>query len=646
MMTSVTTKLFQQRCCVTALLLILAILISCGRQNDYNSLNIKEILESADSVRFVDPAAADSMFRLVLYSGTSKTGADYLRACIGLSKVKTDQGVFDSAKIMLDNISEYVINAEDSIISLDYHLARGYLFTKTDNVVQAEQAYNTGLQLAESRSNEEYQHIFRINLGQSGIESGNYAQALKTLMEELDFAEARGEKSHMATALQNIAEVRYLTGEFHHALTAARRALGLFSGLNMITESGRIMMNMGVYYRNLGNYDSALVMYRKAGEQVSQQGDSTGMIKIRYNMANILALQMKYPEAEIEMKFVFEYCTRKGIQAGQIFALSGLAMIYEESGNLSGSITVIDSAIGMAQRSNMVNDLVTLYDRRSLVFAKAGRYDEAYRSLKDFRNLSDSLLSVEKQKEITELEKRYETRQKEAENQLLKKDIEVKNTRLWVMGAVSATGILSLVVITGFFIMRNRRISYQRHITEGRNKMLEMENQKNQTELQNKELENRLKEEHIEKLKYQTSLREQELVYHTLARAELTQILRSVKDKLSPFYQQLSRKKDQAEFQQALLEITRDSKKDPLSEFEILFKQLHPSFYDRLLAVNPTLSKTELMISGMLRLNLSSKDISSLLNLSVNTIEATRSHIRKKLNLEAGENLTGYMISL
>ena len=44
--------------------------------------------------------------------------------------------------------------------------------------------------------------------------------------------------------------------------------------------------------------------------------------------------------------------------------------------------------------------------------------------------------------------------------------------------------------------------------------------------------------------------------------------------------------------------------------------------------------------------NLSTKDISRLANIDINSIEMTRYHIRKKLNMEQGENLAAFMMTV
>ena len=90
----------------------------------------------------------------------------------------------------------------------------------------------------------------------------------------------------------------------------------------------------------------------------------------------------------------------------------------------------------------------------------------------------------------------------------------------------------------------------------------------------------------------------------------------------------------------------RDAQRDPLGYFEVSFSCMHSCFFENRLAVSTNLSKAELQICALLRLNLSSKDIARLLNLAVASIDVTRSHIRKKLGLEQNQSLTSYLIMM
>jgi len=161
-----------------------------------------------------------------------------------------------------------------------------------------------------------------------------------------------------------------------------------------------------------------------------------------------------------------------------------------------------------------------------------------------------------------------------------------------------------------------------------------------------RDLEIQLKDEEMQKLQLEMQLRDQELVYQTMLRVDLTQINRSVQEKLTPFNLKLSSKKDQSEFIQVIQEITREAGKDPLADFEILFTQLHKSFFEKLISSYDSLSKTELQVCAMIRMNLSTKDMARMMNLSVASIDMTRHRIRQKLNLEQKDNLTTFLMGI
>jgi len=85
---------------------------------------------------------------------------------------------------------------------------------------------------------------------------------------------------------------------------------------------------------------------------------------------------------------------------------------------------------------------------------------------------------------------------------------------------------------------------------------------------------------------------------------------------------------------------------DAWKEFELRFEQVHKEFFYVLKELYPDLTPVELKICSLLRLNMSSKDISTLTNRSVRTIENTRTSIRKKLDLNPQTNLSSYLLSI
>jgi DNA-binding CsgD family transcriptional regulator len=84
---------------------------------------------------------------------------------------------------------------------------------------------------------------------------------------------------------------------------------------------------------------------------------------------------------------------------------------------------------------------------------------------------------------------------------------------------------------------------------------------------------------------------------------------------------------------------------DVLRRIEEQFDLVHNNFMKRLQEKHPGLSLNERMMCAYIKMNLSSKEIAPLLNISVRGVETLRYRIRKKLLLGREDNLTDYLNS-
>ena len=203
--------------------------------------------------------------------------------------------------------------------------------------------------------------------------------------------------------------------------------------------------------------------------------------------------------------------------------------------------------------------------------------------------------------------------------------------------------LIGSVVIGMVLFFFNRRKVY---LTRQRALILENENQHRKEQAEKYRLEKQLREKEAERYRLDLEKKEQELVFQTLKQANTEQLNHSVNLRLRPFADRFSRKKDREEFSGALQEITREVSRNPLADFEHMFIQMHGGFYEKLLDTCPGLSRSELQMCALLRMNLPSKEISNLLNLAVSTIDQRRHSIRKKLGLNSQENLVSYLICI
>jgi DNA-binding CsgD family transcriptional regulator len=80
--------------------------------------------------------------------------------------------------------------------------------------------------------------------------------------------------------------------------------------------------------------------------------------------------------------------------------------------------------------------------------------------------------------------------------------------------------------------------------------------------------------------------------------------------------------------------------------FETSFNETHENFFKKLKIDHPDLVPNDLKLCAYLRMNMSSKEMASLLNISVRGVEIRRYRLRKKLNLQHDKNLNEFLIEL
>lgn len=80
--------------------------------------------------------------------------------------------------------------------------------------------------------------------------------------------------------------------------------------------------------------------------------------------------------------------------------------------------------------------------------------------------------------------------------------------------------------------------------------------------------------------------------------------------------------------------------------FDTYVEQVHEELFLKLKEKYPELSPRELKLCAYLRMNISSKEIATLMNISTRGVEISRYRIRKKLELDRNANLTEFMLTM
>ena len=146
-----------------------------------------------------------------------------------------------------------------------------------------------------------------------------------------------------------------------------------------------------------------------------------------------------------------------------------------------------------------------------------------------------------------------------------------------------------------------------------------------------------------EKLENDLTYKSKELASATLSVISHNDFLEGLKKEIQA--QQLSGSYTKRFFDKLIRMIEENiSGEDEWAIFQTNFDRIHEKFFTNLKERYPDLTPGDLRLCALLRLNMPTKDMARMQNLSVRGIEAARYRLRKKLNLPEGQSLVDFMI--
>jgi len=148
-----------------------------------------------------------------------------------------------------------------------------------------------------------------------------------------------------------------------------------------------------------------------------------------------------------------------------------------------------------------------------------------------------------------------------------------------------------------------------------------------------------------EKLEAELKHKNVELANHTMNLVNKNDVLMNIKSNIKALKRDLGPRFPNYYYRQLLKTINKDiSSEDEWKSFEAHFDQIHQNFFKRLMEEYPELTQSDLKLCAYLRMNLSTKEIAPLLNISIRGVEARRYRLRKRLNLDHDANLVEFLL--
>ena len=402
--------------------------------------------------------------------------SDYTKA---LTQYK--QGLQVLEKVQLDNENKKNVYATIvGNIGIVYHNQGDY--------TKASDYYLKALAINEEIGNKQGQAA---NLGNIGIiykEQGNYTKALDYYFKALAMNEELGNKQGQTANLGNIGNIYSNQEHYTKALDYYFKALAINEEMGNKRGQAVNLISIGLTYSNQGDYTKALNYYFKAlainGEIGNKQGQAV-------NFGNIGLTYFDQGDYTKALDYYLKALTINeeiGNKQSQAINLGNIGLVYLKLKQYPLAQKYLLQAIQMGEELKIIYHLQDFYYSLSTLYEQTHRHQQSLEAYKKHISYKDSVNSKENKKALIQKEMQYQFEKQQAEEkanhqqELLKKEAQQKQQRLYTYLALSLAGSILIILLIVFkslqttkkqkliIQMAHNEIAEQKKIVEEKNK--------------------------------------------------------------------------------------------------------------------------------------------------------------------------------
>ncbi|NIF03906.1 hypothetical protein F3J23_00510 [Chryseobacterium sp. Tr-659] len=401
------------------------------------------------------------------------------------------------------------------------------------------------------------------------------------------------------------------------AISYYKKLLNFYQKQKKQTETIKALNNLGNGYLVLSKLDSSryyfeksLMIFENYNNPVLKAFVFSNFGKLNFIEGNTVKAESYLLEAKDILKNNHIDDEKSNYQVNYNLANFYISIHHQEKA-LFYAKNVGKYVVPNAVSFDNTNYLKTLYQAYQLnkEYKLSTETFAQYDSIRNLLNIEEKAVNVErlKVKQDYELQKRIDKIEQDRENML------------YVIMVIILLLVL-IICILWLINFRNKaeKLRLEKKLIENREKQLEIDNQ----------------------------MKEKMLVYKSMEQSKIEEIFKSLLEQVNVLKSKL-KDSEIDEVSRIINEIKLNTKQDSWGDFEYHFLNVHESFYENLDRRHPGLTNYDKRLAAMLKLKLSTKEISNLLNVTPKTIENSRTRLRKKMNLtNTKEDLAQYLNEL
>lgn len=337
------------------------------------------------------------------------------------------------------------------------------------NTTQAESLFLNALEQAKIIDNKELEADVYNKLALVYGFLGDYGKRLSYNLKAIKIYEKIGNKSKAGNTYGGLGHSMYRR-DIEKAKHYMQKGMKLLEEVNDELSLNPTYDNYGILQQVSGNTDSAIYFYNKALKLKYAQNDSIG---IPFALGHLSSAYLEKKDYTRAKKYLDEsYAIRK--KRNDTYGIAECLVLYADfyfvQEKYTEAIEWFKACYQMAIENKYIHMAQYVAEHLSVCYEKTGDATEAINYLKIQQNLKDSMLNENTNKAIAELEVQFETEKKE--KQIIEQKVKITEQELKNKARTNSllvvTGILLLVLVSGYFIYKQQKLKQQKLIEENR----------------------------------------------------------------------------------------------------------------------------------------------------------------------------------
>lgn len=290
----------------------------------------------------------------------------------------------------------------------------------------------------------------------------------------------------------------------------------------------------------------------------------------------------------------------------------------------------IDEAELIAIRSNNSEQLSMVYYTMSNLYENLQKTDSAYYYLKKYNSIKEAISNSSKTIDSYQAYVGNFLKSAEKEVSIARQNAKLDRRRYILTLIVSVSFFLLGVSLLIIFLQKKRQ---QALIKDSEKKSLERELQ----------YEKAIKQAHEDKHKAILEAKVREVTSYSLMVSHKNDVLQEVLEQAMPLKKLLQG--DDSHFVRNITGLINDSLKTDQESNKFIhhFNEVHPDFFSKLKSACHGLTENNLRMCAYFKMGMSTKQVASILNISLETVKNGRYRLKKKLGLGELENLDDFI---